>query len=313
MDYNYIFEKANNKAHFFIIKKFKAFYKEGRTFEYSIDTIRTSVYNLKKNHILNKNINLFEKAVSKFDLRGNYFRSSDVDIITKIINTEIIKEFNIIEETIRKGDSAYDGLNNYTFEKFNFDLIVYCNLKEIENRLGENSNLYRLFFDINTYKEFTLEHFEGKVEESELYKKLHKIAHPEIKADNKSNKVEESNLDIDPRFTLLNNDEKILLLHIIHKTFFKTKTEKGPKIDLTDFARVIYLTKDCVDPNIFDKNYSNKTFYKKLCEGNIYSDSLDKRKKLISSLSEKIDFLNLKSVSEHIESIKTITIKSNKK
>ena len=55
------------------------------------------------------------------------------------------------------------------------------------------------------------------------------------------------------------------------------------------------------------------TFYKKLNEGIIYSDSIDKRSKLITSLLEKIDILNLKSIKEQIESIKTTTLKTKKK
>lgn len=73
------------------------------------------------------------------------------------------------------------------------------------------------------------------------------------------------------------------------------------------------MIKEYIVLNIIVKNYASATFYKKPHEGIIYSHSLDKRSERITSLVVKIDIINLKSNKEHIESIKTTTLKNNKK
>lgn len=203
---------------------------------------------------------------------------------------------------------------NYSFKNFLYSLGSIKALKVVALVFSNNSKLFEMMFILNDFSGFEIKEYHMILNYTPLFKELHNRLYPQEESIAKAKKNQTSISDIDPKFTLLNNDEKIVLLNIIYNTFLKNNNiDNTPKIDLTDFARVIYLTQDCIELNIFDKNYASKTFYKKLNEGIIYSDSLDKRSKLITDLLEKIEILNLKSIKEHIESIKTTTLKNNKK
>lgn len=205
-------------------------------------------------------------------------------------------------------------LTNYSFDKFLCFLGTIKALKKVANLFSNNSRLFEMMFILNDFKGFELAEYPMILDNTPLFKKLHTRLYPQQKSKAETKKNQTSTSDIDPIFTLLNNDEKIILLHIVYNTYFKDNLiDKKPKIDLTEFARIIYLTKESIDVNIFDKNYASRTFYKKLNEGIIYSDSLDKRSDLITSLLEKIEILNLNSIKGLINSQKTTTIKKNKK
>lgn len=306
MDYKDIYEDFYNKTYL------------NREQEIKIELIRAKSESRAFIPSLNKIIKNTEVLVKHNDIYSN-------NILVKLekVFTENLIEYdeNSIELSI-KNDLYPEYLNlnedvlplNYSFPKLIGDLGTLNALNEVNRLFRNNSRLFEMMFGLNDFKDFEIKEYQMVLDNTPIFKKLHKRLYPETKSDKKATKLEVPISDIDPRFTLLNNDEKILLLHIIHNTFFKNnKIDNHPKIDLTDFARVIYLTKDCVESNIFDKNYASKTFYKRLNEGIIYSDSLDKRNKLISSLLEKIDALNLKSIYDHIDSIKTSTIRNNKK
>lgn len=275
---------------------------ESRTFNFALNAIINS-----NQELINKNLIKSNKSLSLLEL--NYKKSLNnysENAIELALKNDIYPEYLKLN-----GDELPP---NYIFQNFVFDLGALYGLTEVDRLFSNHSRLFEMMFELNDFSDFEIKEFEIELDNTHIFKKLHKRLYPQSKSVIKAQKTEVSISDIDPKFTLLNNDEKILLIHIIYNAFFKNnKIDNHSKIDLTDFARVIYLTKDCVESNIFDKNYSSKTFYKKLNEGIIYSDSLDKRSKLITSLLEKIDILNLKSIKEHIESIKTTTLKTKKK
>lgn len=275
---------------------------ESRTFNFTLNAI------LKSNQeLINKSLIKSNKSLSLLEL--NYKKSLNNYSENAI---ELTLKNDIYPEYLKL--NADELPPNYIFQNFVFDLGALYGLTEVDRLFSNHSRLFEMMFKLNDFSDFEIKEFEIELDNTHIFKKLHKRLYPQSKSVIKAQKTEVSISDIDPKFTLLNNDEKILLLHIIYNAFFKNnKIDNHSKIDLTDFARVIYLTKDCIESNIFDKNYASKTFYKKLNEGIIYSDSLDKRSKLITSLLQKIDILNLKSIKEHIESIKTTTLKTNKK
>jgi hypothetical protein len=302
MDYKSTYDKTFYEVQGKIKEALIKAKSESRTFNFTLNAIINS-----NQELINKNLIKSNKSLSLLEL--NYKKSLNnysENAIELALKNDIYPEYLKLN-----GDELPP---NYIFQNFVFDLGALYGLTEVDRLFSNHSRLFEMMFKLNDFSDFEIKEFEIELDNTHIFKKLHKRLYPQSKSVIKAQKTEVSISDIDPKFTLLNNDEKILLIHIIYNAFFKkNKIDNHSKIDLTDFARVIYLTKDCVESNIFDKNYSSKTFYKKLNEGIIYSDSLDKRSKLITSLLEKIDILNLKSIKEHIESIKTTTLKTKKK
>jgi hypothetical protein len=302
MDYKITYDKTFYEVQGKIKEALIKAKSESRTFNFTLNAIINS-----NQELINKSLIKSNKSLSLLELKykkslNNYSENA----IELALKNDIYPEYLKL--------NADELPPNYIYQNFVFDLGALNGLTEVNRLFSNHSRLFEMMFKLNDFSDFEIKEFEIELDNTHIFKKLHKRLYPQSKSVIKAQKTEVSISDIDPKFTLLNNDEKILLIHIIYNAFFKNnKIDNHSKIDLTDFARVIYLTKDCVESNIFDKNYSSKTFYKKLNEGIIYSDSLDKRSKLITSLLEKIDILNLKSIKEHIESIKTTTLKTKKK
>jgi hypothetical protein len=276
----------------------------------------------------------FESRTFNFAL--NAIIHNDQELINKSLITSN-KSLSLLEVTFKKSISCYSEnaielalkndiypgylkLNddelptNYLFQNFVFDLASLHALKEISRLFNNHSKLFEMMFELNDFKNFEIKEYQMVLDNTPTFRKLCKRLYPEREIDKKIIKNENAVSYIHPKYSLLNNEEKILLLNIMFNAFTKNvDNDKPNKITLTDFARVLYLTKDSVDINIFDKNYASKGFYKKLNNGIVYSESLETRNKLISSLLKKIEILNLKSLIEHIESIKTTTIGNNKK
>jgi len=306
MEYKDIYEDCYNKTFANREKEIKLELikakSESKAFNFSLNLIIKNTGLLISENCIksNKNLSLLEETHNRN--LSNYNENA----IELTLKNDIYPEYLKLNE---------DQLpSKYSFNRFIYDLGTLYALNEVNRLFRNNSRLFEMMFELNDFKDFEIKEYQMVLDNTPTFRKLCKRQYPEREIDKKIIRNEDTVSYIDSKFSLLNNEEKILLLNIIYNAFTKNvDNDKPNKITLTDFARVIYLTKDSIDINIFDKNYANKGFYKKLNNGIIYSESLETRNKLISSLLEKIEILNLKSLREHIESIKTTTIGNNKK
>ncbi|MEC4005883.1 hypothetical protein OX283_014530 [Flavobacterium sp. SUN052] len=320
MDYNYIIEKVNKKTEFFIIKKFKEFKAEGRTFNYSVDKIRIFISDRNHNGIIGKNISLFESCHRFYNQHNSNFVKDTP--ISKTIDNEVKEEFIKVTEKKKPLDKNYKEVDNYNFNYFINDLIKYDLLRKVESRLSNNSELYKLYFESNNYTDFTLEKFEGHVINSELYQKLYSKFYPkkpvpcaEAQTDDFGNinyKVIENNqeLDISSNKKILNHkikkqtfelDEQLLILNIC--------LEDKNSIPLTEKSKLIILIGEIIEDNIFETKSSNSLTYAKISKGIFRKGSTKTMIQIIDNIMTKLENHNLKMTKQTLNQHK-ITLKN---
>ena len=302
MEYKSTFDKTFNEVQSKIKEELIKAKSEFRTFNFAFNSI------IKNNQeLINKS--LIRSDNSLIILEAKYKKSLSSYSENRV---ELALKNDVYPEYIKL--NADELPSNYSFQNFVFDLAALYGLTEVDRLFSNQSRLFEMMFELNDFTNFEIKEYDTVLDNTKLFKKLQQRLYPEIKNAGKVKKYVEQTSPIDSKFTLLTNEEKILLLNIAYLEFTKYfDKEKTNKIPLTDFARVIYLTKDCVDSNIFDKNYASRTFYKKLSKGNLYYDSSSKRNNIIASLLNKIKILNLNSLKDAIDNEKTVTTRGNKK
>jgi hypothetical protein len=173
MDYNE-FEKSIYDFHKKeIILKFKNAARKERPFNKALDDITSELSEIRNNSIIRKNENLLKNCTYEINHRLDYYKSEIA--LNSIISNEIKDSFNKISDRIIGLDNEKI---NISFDDFIKELITYDCLGRIEKRVKLNSELYIIFYENNDYKDFTLEHFENHVVNSDLYKKYFKKFYP---------------------------------------------------------------------------------------------------------------------------------------
>lgn len=348
MDYNYILEKLYKKTEFFIIKKFKEFKADDRTFIYSIDQIRISISNYNFRGIIGSNSSLFESCHRYYNHHtANYEKGTP---ISKTIDKEVKEEFIRVTKEKKPFDKNYKEIDNYHFNLFVHDLIKYDFLRKVENQLSGNSELYKLYFDNNDYTEFTLEKFDDHVINSELYRRLYSKFYPNkslpmavkkvnewgntvydifidnIKVDNLLNydnstvksqdiKLEKtSEKKIDSNWSV---EEKSFLFYILCNVLSNKENNKNNNtfnLPNTELLRLVSII-DFYDEKSFTDSYRDSIHYKILSKNIDYFDK-DERMIFLERLISKLENYKLKKTANYTKDIRNKThnllIKNNK-
>lgn len=325
MDYDYTLNKVFVKAEYFIIKQFKTFKIDDRPFPHAADKIRFHLTKKYGDNLIGKNFNIFESCHRFFNFRKDYY--GNTTSISKIVEVEIRKEFGEVIKINKPVDNNFKVIDNYTFNRFIYDLIIYDSLKRIEARLGENSDLYKLFYETDEYGSFTLEAFDGHIINSKIYQDLYSKVYPnkkipvaigsinqygnkewsikfendsitktldEFKKNDSATKNPEINTTIFniSKFTV---DEKIFLWHVL----YNAKT----KFQYPEFAKILLLTDGINDLSIFHEKSGNNSLYRKINEGIQYYKPI-KRRIFIDGLIKKLEYFNLKVLNAELILIK---------
>lgn len=325
MDYDFILNKVYAKAEYFIIKQFKEFKNDDRTYTYSIDKICGIISTKTYYSFLGRNRNIFENCQRIFNNPQHYY-TKEVPL-SKIINNEIKEEFNKTLKHQKPVDSKSHEIENYKFSSFVYELIVHETLMKIERRLRQNNDLYKLIYESEDYSSITLESFDGHVINSILYQKLYAKVYPNqkkpvaigsinqygneewsIKFENdsitktsdefKKNESTTKNPEINTtifnisKFTV---DEKIFLWHVL----YNAKT----KFQYPEFAKILLLTDGINDLSIFHEKSGNNSLYRKINEGIQYYKPI-KRRIFIDGLIKKLEYFNLKVLNAELILIK---------
>jgi hypothetical protein len=222
-------------------------------------------------------------------------------------------------------DKNNNEILNYPFDTFVKDLIEYDSLGRIEGRLSINSELYKLFYEFNTYDHFTLKSFDGHVVNSKLYRDLFVKFKPETpipvavrKIDGFQNIV----YDIVEKKEELNNpsgnqetkykiekqifelDEQLLILNLC--------LEDKNSIPVTEKSKLIILIGEIIEDNLFKKSSSDSKTYSKISKGILRKGSKKTMIKLIDSILTKIEKHNLNITNQTLRKHRA-TLKSEQK
>lgn len=304
MDYDELLSKVFNDYKKEIIINFQNFYKEGRPFIYSIDEIRKVLSIYRNESLIFKYHQVFERSIPLFnDHEAKYAKGSS---ISKIINNEILEDFNHSYDIFDINNDPNHELHNYSFDEFVLDLIKYDSLGRIVARLGMYSKLYELFFTSNNYKNFTIEKFEGNVEDSEIYKLKFIEVNPDSQKHIMQTKVEKilKNNEIKNIHTIkiiksinnFNDTDKAFLIHLC----LKEKTN----IPLTEKTKLLLISKNLEDYSIFYEPANENTFYIKINKGLEYLKNKNLKIEFLNSLIEKLGHFDLPSTIKEVISIR---------
>lgn len=332
MDYNEFEKSIYDYYKEEIINRFKKVKNEGKPFTKATDRITRYISTIRNNSIIYKNLTLLHDCIYDINHRLDEYESPEL-ALNSIISNEIKDSFYKVSDRII-------GLNNeklnISYDDFIKELITYDCLGRIEQRVKNNSELYNIFYENNDYKDFTLEHFENHVVNSDLYKKSFKKFYPgkpiktAIKETNifgfteyKIKILDENSLDekntqdrdvvIPSRILLkyknlvkhLTVDEKLLLLHICI-------TEKY-NLDDTEKIKLMLLASGIDDFRIFEQKSNVNLVYNKINKGLNHNYNHVRKEKLVESIKSKIEICNLTKTVEILDSLLYNNYKNNKK
>jgi hypothetical protein len=218
----------------------------------------------------------------------------------------------------------FENLEDISYEGFMPLFLKYLALKKIENRLNENSELYKLMYMSNDFSEFTLEKFEGHVVNSEVFQKFYKKinplkeypkaeivrsefgAHFEIALKEKEEDPKNSKLtkDIYTAFDFDSNEQALVLNLCL--------SDKN-NIPLTEKVKLLIMIGKIKDESIFNESAANNNFYNKVAQGTSRKGSTETMLELIARIKIKIDENTLKLTTQRLNILEnTIKAEQNK-
>lgn len=324
MDYDYILNKVYAKAEYFIIKQFKEFKNDDRPFPHAVDKIRIKLTKIYGENLVGRNFNLFESCYRIFNFRNGYY--SDTSSITKVVENEIRKEFGEVIKINKPFDKNFNVIDNCSFNQFIFDLIIYDSLRRIEARLGENSDLYKLYYDTKEYGSFTLEAFDGHVINSKIYQDLYSKGYPnkklpvaigtvnqygnkEWKIIKDDNPIEIAEADIQNESKIKKQDfdidEQLLILNLC--------LVDNNAIPLTEKIKLLTLIGELKDKSIFIEQSSKNTAYSKVNKGILRKGSVSTMILIIDNIQIKIEKYILPLTQQTLKKHRSTLISEQKK
>lgn len=320
-NHKFITDSEFKKLEDFVIDNFKKFKNDGKSVNFAIDKTIVLIWNIFiETNFLHKFSsrlrNIYSTYIYSFE---NYDHTGDITM--SVLKNEVFNDFKIIKEYNIVGQSTYvPEIEDLTFENFVSLLLKYDVAQKSHKRLSNNSDLYKLYYLQNSFENFTLEHFEGHVVNSDLYKKLFKKIHPEkplpiaiqiideykntiyeIKEESEVKSkiaIKESNEKILNQIFEL--DEQLLILNLCISDI--------NSIPLTEKAKLIILIGEIKDDSIFNESSSTNLVYQKINKGIQRKGSTQNMILIINSILTKIENHDLIIAKQTLKKHKTTLI-----
>lgn len=311
----------NKKLKEFIITAFKNFKTEGRSSEYALDKTKNKLWDtFIETNFIKKYSYHFESFYTLFSHSFDNY-SPPVDITKSILKCEIFDKYKSFDKTNKSLNRQYDeDFDNLTFNDLVVWILKYHAAQIAYKQLNKNSELYKLFYTNDYYKEFTLEKFDGHVINSDLYRKTFSKFNPnstipvaiekinewktpyyeiieEAPKEVKNEKGKNNYSKIDD-FEL---EEKYLILHAFYKIMDSKKYDPKP-IKMTEFLRMIRICQGIEDNSMFKKDYNQK-FYMSVIKGLEYYTDLNTKWKLKQNVSKKLTDLGLTNLANQVKDL----------
>jgi hypothetical protein len=281
-DNNYIVQKK------IIENELIKFKEKSKGFTFAHDTISQSIYVKIEISIISKNSTLSDLLHHFKASRSNYSQE-----FTRLsLENETYDKYNLLD----KGDLPAD----YSFELFTRDLALLMSATEINRLFSNHSNLFQMMYELNNFKNFEINHYDNiALEDTPLFKKLHKTLYPNqyLKIVKATGEIRTSKYeDVDYEIGKFSTDEKILLLHICQKSCHK--------IPITEYSKIMLIANNINDFRLFIEEPGKNYFYNRMNKGLEAYTSIDKKRELINSVIDKIEFFNLSNINRELTAIK---------
>ena len=280
--YQYFYDKTKRYSEAFLKRGLILGMEENRSYNFSYNSA------VKKLSELHTPIDAFFKnnfpnTCSAFKQRAHFYTK---DRVRSVLNNEAKAQFEEEHKTSK--------LKHYTYLKCICDLAQLTALDDASASFRNNTELYELIYVLNKWNYFTLKYYKADPEVKKCYYELYDKRHGKKETVvaplgeypnsvlQKSNSKTVSNIEVE--LSIFDREDKILLLYICFECVEKAES----KIPLTEFTKIITITKDIYDPAIFTTAPSRVSLYKQLSEGlTNYKDRIAQMKKL-NELIEKV-------------------------
>jgi len=282
--------------------------------------MKTDKSDLKKNYLNQKSIPNKNKLISNTNyhpsnllLNKNKFEGQKKIINKKLINSELIKELQYIENNKKEECSTNQNNsenleniisssriktnrdNNYLYDDKNQQKNVFANLINKENDLKNNVIHYKSLNDQKADLQYRNLNF--KNEDAHLSKN----ANENVRNQNKNIIILENDSDI-----ILNDTSKY---NKLNNTDINARNSNADSKSLQDFVSEASYSKVTVNKNNFENNISNfSNKDKDLKENNFKEDSIQKSK---ASIDKNKSFYNISQYADDMEDMNTIIKKLN--
>ena len=258
---------------------------------------------------------------------SNYNKAYKTGVVT--IKHKLI-QFN--KETL-----SFERASNLTQESFgNFEkkLLIDKEPKLVElksvyqnsyNRLGDNIELYKLFYEVNNYENFTLEKFDGHVVNSTLFRKIFSEYYPSKKIPIALKRIDDY---LNTVYDIIEENEELTVPIINSETKDKTRKQTFEvdeqllnlnlclsdknSIPLTEKIKLIILIGEIKDDSILYESSSNNNVYQKVNKGILRRGSSNTMIDTIDSIKIKIDEFDLIHTKQTLKKHKTSLISEQK-
>lgn len=290
--YNYFYNKTEKILETFIKKGLVKSCNEERSFTATINKINDKRVDYKQERLLKILTNISSESFKVFNERYRVYRGDNVDKL--ILRNECFEAFN---------DSLKKNKIHYSYNKYVANLAVYESLNRVGSRFRNYDDLYKLMYDLNDFKEFSLKEINGGHKNCGLYDRLFLRRYPDhvtqsdFKLEKIVNKIKEQSeltkydKNVLGDIKIYSEKDKVLLLYSV-----KYALDNQIKISTIEFSRVLLICK-VDDLALFQDNYKNNTTYKKISSGLKYSyarrqDRID----AIDELQKKNEKFGLKDI-----------------
>lgn len=268
----------------------------------------------------------FEEVYRIYRLSFDNYDNNKIDVVKAVLKNEAYDEFLKRLKIKKVSNYTYDeDFDSINYESFIVHLLKYDVYKNSYNRLGDNFELYKLFYEENNYEDFTLEKFDGHVVNSTLFRKIFSKYYPSKKIPIAVKRIDDY---LNPVYDIIEYSEELAVPAINSETKDKIRKQTFEideqllilnlclsdknSIPLTEKIKLIILIGDIKDDSILYESSSNNNVYQKVNKGILRRGSSNTMIDTIDNIKIKIDEFDLVHTKQTLKKHRTLLISEQK-
>lgn len=303
-NYKNVITKESTAVKKFIINFLVGQKDNNVNFERAIENLSNLFYKeYLSTNLIEKHNSYFERILNDLRIHNYNYDQRDVDSFYKTLQNEVrINFLSLVENFTNNKLEDHQVFEKLTYESFVEHVLKYTIYKKTQSRIDNSiphlTDLFKLFYEIKNYDDFSNNFLFEESEKitllkiSNIFKK-----HGENYIGKKANdKVSNGLSKINEIKSTFDENEKIILLNLV---LFQDN-----KINGTDKIKLFLLIDNLTDDSIFEGEAKNSTLYKKVNAGlNHYGKK--SRIRYCTNILNKIESLELKTTNDLLRAIKT--------
>lgn len=268
----------------------------------------------------------FEEVYRIYRLSFDNYDNNKIDVVKAVLKNEAYDEFLKRLKIKKVSNYTYnEDFDSINYESFIVHLLKYDVYKNSYNRLGDNFELYKLFYEENNYEDFTLEKFDGHVVNSALFRKIFSEYNPSKKIPIAVKRIDDY---LNPVYDIIEYSEELGVPVINTETKDKIRKQTFEideqllilnlclsdknSIPLTEKIKLIILIGDIKDDSILYESSSNNNVYQKVNKGILRRGSSNTMIDTIDNIKIKIDEFDLVHTKQTLKKHRTLLISEQK-